>query len=59
MTLRFYHTLHGEEFEVKVKISGDYQTRFYQSGLILRIDLKINIKAGIEFVDGNIILALP
>ena len=49
----FLYTLRGGEFEVKVKISGDYQTRFDQSGLMLRIDHENYIKAGIEFVDGK------
>ena len=31
----FLYTLRGGEFEVKVKISGDYRTRFDQSGLML------------------------
>ena len=34
----FLFTVRGGEFEVKVKISGDYKTRFDQSGLMLRID---------------------
>ena len=34
----FLYALRGGEFEVKVKISGDYKTRFDQSGLMLRID---------------------
>ncbi len=54
----FLYTLRGGEFEVKVKISGDYKTRFDQSGLMLRIDQENYIKAGIEFVDGNTISAL-
>lgn len=49
----FLYTLRGGEFEVKVKISGDYKTRFDQSGLMLRIDHENYIKAGIEFVDGK------
>lgn len=49
----FLYTLRGGEFEVKVKISGDYRTRFDQSGLMLRIDHENYIKAGIEFVDGK------
>ena len=49
----FLYTLRGGEFEVKVKISGDYKTRFDQSGLMLRIDQENYIKAGIEFVDGK------
>ena len=49
----FLYTLRGGEFEVKVKISGDYIARFDQAGLMLRIDHKNYIKAGIEFVDGK------
>lgn len=49
----FLYTLRGGEFEVKVRISGDYRTRFDQSGLMLRIDHENYIKAGIEFVDGK------
>ena len=49
----FFYTLRGGEFEVKVKISGDYKTRFDQAGLMLRIDHENYIKAGIEFVDGK------
>lgn len=49
----FLYTVRGGEFEVKVKISGDYKTRFDQSGLMLRIDRENYIKAGIEFVDGK------
>lgn len=49
----FSYATYGGEFEVKVKISGDYKTRFDQSGLMLRTDYKNYIKAGIEFVDGK------
>ena len=49
----FLYTLRGGEFEVKVKISGDYKTRFDQSGLMLRTDHENYIKAGIELVDGQ------
>ena len=49
----FYYSTYGGEFEVKVKISGDYKVRFDQSGLMLRIDNENYIKAGIEFVDGK------
>ena len=38
---------------MKVKISGEYKTRFDQSGLMLRINHENYIKTGIEFVDGK------
>ena len=34
----FLYTLRGGEFEVKVKVTGDYTARFDQAGLMLRID---------------------
>ncbi len=49
----FLYTVRGGEFEVKVKITGDYKVRFDQAGLMLRIDKENYIKAGIEFVDGK------
>lgn len=49
----FLYTTRGGEFEVKVKITGEYRTRFDQAGLMLRIDHKNYIKTGIEFVDGK------
>lgn len=49
----FLYTTRGGEFEVKVKISGDYRTRFDQAGLMIRLDHENYIKAGIEFVDGK------
>ncbi|MBI9063073.1 MAG: DUF1349 domain-containing protein [Marinilabiliaceae bacterium] len=48
----FYYTTRGGEFEVTVKITGKYQTRFDQMGLMLRIDEQHWIKTGIEYVDG-------
>ena len=47
------YTTRGGEFEVKVKISGDYVTRFDQAGLMIRIDKENYVKAGIEYVDGK------
>jgi len=44
----------GGEFEVKVKITGAYKTRYDQMGLMLRIDEKTWLKSGIEFVNGKI-----
>ncbi|OAQ43658.1 hypothetical protein A5893_17030 [Pedobacter psychrophilus] len=48
----FYYTTRGGEFEVSMKISGDYKTRFDQMGLMLRIDEEHWIKTGVEYVDG-------
>ncbi|ANQ50660.1 DUF1349 domain-containing protein [Flammeovirga sp. MY04] len=48
----FYYQTRGGEFEVNVKITGAYKTRFDQMGLMLRIDEKHWIKTGIEYVDG-------
>lgn len=46
----FYYATYGGEFEAKVKITGDYQARFDQAGLMVRIDHENYIKAGIEYV---------
>lgn len=48
----FYYEERGGEFEVSVRITGDYKARFDQMGLMLRIDEKSWIKTGIEYVDG-------
>lgn len=40
----FYYGIYGGEFEVKVKITGDYKERFDQAGLMLRIDKENYIK---------------
>lgn len=49
----FYYNTYGGEFEAKVKISGNYKTRFDQMGIMLRTDKDHYIKAGVEFVDGK------
>lgn len=49
----FMYTTVGGEFEAKVKISGDYKVRFDQAGMMIRIDHKNWLKAGIEYVDGK------
>ncbi len=49
----FLYTVRGGEFEVEVKISGDYKVRFDQAGLMIRADKENFIKTGIEFVDGK------
>ncbi|MCM1176979.1 MAG: DUF1349 domain-containing protein [Clostridium sp.] len=49
----FLYTVRGGEFEVKVKVSGEYKVRFDQAGLMIRADKENYIKTGIEFVDGK------
>lgn len=49
----FYYATYGGEFEAKVKITGNYQARFDQAGLMVRIDHENYIKAGIEYVGGK------
>ena len=49
----FYYATYGGEFEVKVKITGNYVTQFDQMGLMLRIDHENWIKAGVEFVNNK------
>jgi len=48
----FLYTERSGEFEVVVKMSGVYKTRFDQVCLMLRIDESNYIKTGVEFVDG-------
>lgn len=48
----FLYTERSGEFEVVVKMSGAYKTRFDQVCLMLRIDEKNYIKTGVEYVDG-------
>jgi len=46
----FYDTCNGD-FEIIVKITGDYKTQYDQMGIMIRMDKKTWIKAGIEFVN--------
>jgi len=48
----FYFCNIISDFEVSVKITGDYQSQYDQMGLMLRIDDQHWIKTGIEYVDG-------
>lgn len=50
----FYYATQGGEFEVKVKITGEYKNRYDQMGLMLRVDEKHWIKTGVEYVNGKI-----
>jgi len=49
----FYYKKFEGEFEVTVKITGDYKTQYDQMGIMIRMDEKIWIKAGIEYVDNQ------
>lgn len=48
----YYDTCNGE-FEVTVKITGKYKTKYDQMGVMIRINEKTWIKAGIEYVNGQ------
>ncbi|MFC4220695.1 DUF1349 domain-containing protein [Flagellimonas marina] len=48
----FYYRECGGEFEVNVKLTADYRSRYDQAGLMLRLDHENWVKTGIEFVDG-------
>lgn len=47
----FYYTEIEGEFEVRVKITGEYNSLYDQMGLMFRIDEKNWIKTGIEYVN--------
>lgn len=49
----FIYSTYGGEFEAKVRISGDYVSRFDQACMMIRVDKENYIKAGIEYVDGH------
>ena len=50
----FCYSLQGGEFEVKVKLVGEYRSRYDQMGLMLRIDENTWIKTGVEYVNEKI-----
>lgn len=47
----FYYGEYGGDFEVKVNITGEYKAKYDQMGLMLYINEKNWIKAGIEYVN--------
>jgi uncharacterized protein len=47
----FYHEARTGDFVASVKFSGQYSTLYDQAGLMLRLDEKVWMKTGIEFVD--------
>ena len=49
----FLYATYGGEFEAKIKVSGEYKTRFDQAGMMIRKDHEHYVKFGIEFVDGK------
>lgn len=50
----FYYAQLGGEFEAKVRLIGNYQSRYDQMGLMIRRDEKTWIKAGVEYVNETI-----
>jgi len=48
----FYYIEKEGDFEVSVKITGDYRTTYDQMGLLIRLNEKHWIKTGIEYVNG-------
>lgn len=49
----FLYAVYGGEFEAKIKVSGEYETRFDQAGMMIRLDHENYVMFGIEFVDGK------
>ena len=53
----FYYATIGGEFEMRVKIKGEYKSRYDQMGLMVRIDEENWIKTGVEYVNERINLS--
>lgn len=49
----FYYQEVDGDFEVTVKVTGNYQNLYDQAGLMLREDEQTWLKCGIEFVEGQ------
>ncbi len=49
----FRHQEQAGNFEAKVRIAGKYHELYHQAGLMIRLDDKNWIKAGIEFLNGQ------
>ncbi len=53
----FYYYTVGGEFELNIKITGEYKNRFDQMGLMIRKNEKTWIKTGVEYVNEKINLS--
>ncbi|WKN43921.1 DUF1349 domain-containing protein [Tunicatimonas pelagia] len=53
----FYYCNLGGEFEVAVRVTGEYKARYDQMGLMIRIDERNWIKTGVEYVNKKINLS--
>lgn len=47
----FYRDVSGD-FTATVEVTGDYETRYDQAGLMVRDDETVWMKCGVEYVDG-------
>jgi regulation of enolase protein 1 (concanavalin A-like superfamily) len=48
----FYYTETDGDFEATMKVLGKYDELYHQAGLMIRLNEKVWIKTGIEYVDG-------
>jgi uncharacterized protein len=46
----WFQSWHGD-FVAAVKVTGDYRDRYDQAGLMVRVDERVWLKCGVEFVD--------
>jgi len=49
----YYSDVVSGDFTARVKITGDFRSQYDQAGLMVRIDDRLWLKCGIEFMDGN------